>query len=165
MRCFLLDGAVSDEGDDGFQDQLTRAYRAGIRPLCLCCEPPVPMYIADIGDQLVIKRMPLTGGKHDLACPSYEPPYELSGLGPLLGDAIKLDPVAGTASLKLDFSMSTRGGVAKSDGTTTPAAVARNESRKLSLRGMLHFLWHEAGLTEWTAHWTGKRHWWQFTVI
>ena len=124
-------------------------------------DPAIPMYIADIGDQLVIKRMPLTGGKHDATCPSYEPPYGLSGLGPLMGGAIKLDPTAGTAALKLDFSLSKRGAVAKSDGTTTAADSVRNESKKLSLRGLLHFLWHESGLTEWTAHWSGKRHWWQ----
>ncbi|MCJ9749080.1 DUF1173 family protein, partial [Neorhizobium sp. SHOUNA12A] len=101
MRRFLLDGTVLEEGDEGFQDLLTDAYREKVRPLCLCCQPPVPMYVADIGDQLVIKRMPLSGGKHDPACPSYEPPYELSGLGPLMGRAIKFDPTAGTASLML----------------------------------------------------------------
>jgi hypothetical protein len=159
MRRFLLDGTVCDESDDRFQDLLMRAYRCKVRPLCLCCDPAVPMYIADIGDQLVMKRMPLTGGKHDPACPSYEPPYELSGLGPLMGGAIKLDPAAGTASLKLDFSLSMRGAVAKSDGTAVPTNSVKNEIRKLSLRGLLHFLWHVSGLTEWTAHWSGKRHW------
>lgn len=161
MRRFLLDGTVYEDGEEGFQNLLTRAYGRKARPLCLCCDPPIPMYIADIGDQLVIKRMPLTGGKHDSACPSHEPPYDLSGLGPLMGFAIKLDSMAGTVSLKLDFSLSKRGAVAKSDGTTTPADSVRNESKKLSLRGLLHFLWHESGLTEWTSHWSGKRHWWQ----
>ncbi|CDN57708.1 Conserved predicted protein (plasmid) [Neorhizobium galegae bv. officinalis bv. officinalis str. HAMBI 1141] len=161
MRRFLLDGTVLEEGDEGFQDLLTDAYREKVRPLCLCCQPPVPMYVADIGDQLVIKRMPLSGGKHDPACPSYEPPYELSGLGPLMGRAIKFDPTAGTASLKLDFSLSKRGAVARSDGSVASADSVRNETKKMSLRGLLHFLWHESGLTEWTAHWSGKRHWWQ----
>ncbi|MCQ1855470.1 DUF1173 domain-containing protein [Neorhizobium galegae] len=161
MRRFLLDGTVLEESDEGFQDLLTDAYCGKIRPLCLCCEPPVPMYVADIGDQLVIKRMPLSGGKHDPACPSYEQPYELSGLGPLVGRAIKFDPTAGTASLTLDFSLSKRGAVARSDGSAASADSVRNETKKLSLRGLLHFLWHESGLTEWTSHWTGKRHWWQ----
>ncbi|PWE53677.1 hypothetical protein DEM27_24360 [Metarhizobium album] len=161
MRRFLLGGVACDESKDGFRDLLAQAYRDKIRPLCLCCEPAVPMYIADIGDQLLIKRMPLTGGKHDATCPSYEPPYELSGLGPLMGGAIKLDPMAGTAALKLDFSLSKRGAAAKSDSEAHPADSVRNEAKKLSLRGLLHFLWHESGLTEWTAHWSGKRHWWQ----
>lgn len=161
MRRFLLDSTICEENEDGFRDLLVQAYRGKVRPLCMCCDPPIPMYIADIGDQLVIKRMPLTGGKHDPSCPSYEPPYELSGLGPLMGGAIKLDAIAGTAALKLDFSLSKRGAVTKSDTATTAADSVRNEGKKLSLRGLLHFLWHESGLTEWTAHWSGKRHWWQ----
>lgn len=34
--------------------------------------------------------------------PSYEPPYELSGLGPLIGNAIQIG-ASGKADLKLDF--------------------------------------------------------------
>jgi hypothetical protein len=159
MRRFLLGGTVCEDDEEDFQNLLKRAYGRKARPLCLCCDPPIPMYIADIGDQLAIKRMPLTGGRHDPDCPSHEPPYDLSGLGPLMGFAIKLDPMAGTVSLKLNFSLSKRGAVSKSDGMTTPADSVRNESKKLSLRGLLHFLWHESGLTEWTSHWSGKRHW------
>ena len=33
-------------------------------------------------------------------------------------------------------------------------------AKKLSLRSLLHYLWHEAELTAWTARWAGKRHWW-----
>ena len=33
-------------------------------------------------------------------------------------------------------------------------------TKKLSLRGLLHYLWHEAELTVWTSRWAGKRHWW-----
>lgn len=161
MRRFLLDGVACNEDAEAFQGQLKLAYTSKMRPLCMCCDPPIPMYIADIGDQLVIKRMPLTGGKHDPICSSYEPPYELSGLGPLMGGAIKLDPIAGTAALKLDFSLSKRGAAGKSNSETTPADSVRNEAKKLSLRALLHLLWHESGLTEWTAHWLGKRHWWQ----
>ncbi|TCM65884.1 DUF1173 domain-containing protein [Rhizobium sp. BK068] len=158
MRAFLIDGeTVSDEAED-FGNRLALAYRNRSRPICLCSNPGIPMYIAMIGDQPTIKRMPLTGGAHHQACPSYEPPYELSGLGALMGHAIKLDD-DGRAALRLDFSLSKRGGgAAPSAGTETLESV-RNDSRKLSLRGLLHFLWHEGGLTEWTARWAGKRHW------
>jgi hypothetical protein len=30
----------------------------------------------------------------------------------------------------------------------------------MTLRGLLHYLWHEAGMTKWTSVWAGKRHWW-----
>lgn len=161
MRLFLINGMVVGDEVDDFQHKLTVAYRNKARPLCLCKDAGVPMYVAKVGDQLMIKRMPLTGADHDAACPSYEPPYELSGLGPLMGSAIKLDPAAGTAALKLDFSLSKRG---SSGGAATGSEAVdsvKNDSKKLSLRGLLHFLWHESGLTKWTANWAGKRHWWQ----
>lgn len=60
------------------------------------------MYIARIGDQLVITRMPLIGDGHDSSCESYEPPLELSVLGALMGGAIRLDPATAMAALKLD---------------------------------------------------------------
>ncbi|MBY3101294.1 DUF1173 domain-containing protein [Rhizobium laguerreae] len=161
MRRFLLNGVVCQEDDDAFDDLLSRAYRAKVRPHCLCCDPPVPMYIAHIGDQLIVKRMPLSGGIHGPGCPSYEPPYELSGLGPLMGSAIKLDTSAGTASLRLNFSLSKLGTTSKSGETSEAPDSVRADGKKLSLRALLHLLWHESGLTEWTARWTGKRHWWQ----
>ncbi|OWW02316.1 hypothetical protein ATY81_21940 [Rhizobium sp. R72] len=158
MRAFLLDGeTVSDEAQD-FGRRLALAYRNRSRPICLCANPGIPMYIAMISDQPTIKRMPLTGGEHHSACPSYEPPYELSGLGALMGHAIKLDG-DGRAALRLNFSLSKRGSGASTPAGTETLESVRNDSRKLSLRGLLHFFWHEGGLTEWTARWAGKRHW------
>ncbi len=161
MRRFRFDSVECDEDHPDFAGLLARAYRAKVRPLCLCREQAAPMYIADIGNQLVIKRMPLSGEGHDPACPSYEPPYELSGLGPLMGSAIQMDASLGSASLKLDFSLSKRAGSNRPGVPEPTGESVKAESRKLSLRALLHFLWHESGLTEWTAHWAGKRHWWQ----
>ncbi len=161
MRRFRFESVECDEDHPDFVGLLARAYRAKVRPLCLCREPAAPMYIADIGNQLVIKRMPLSGGGHDPGCPSYEPPYELSGLGPLMGSAIQMDASVGTASLKLDFSLSKRA-ASNRPGVPEPSGESvKAEGRKLSLRALLHFLWHQSGLTEWIAHWAGKRHWWQ----
>ena len=159
MRRFRFESVECDENDEGFAGLLFRAYRAKTRPLCRCRDPGVPMYIANIGDQLVIKRMPFSGDGHDPACPSYEPPYELSGLGPLMGTAIKLDATAGVTSLKLDFSLSKRVTTHHAEENQGGSGSVKSESRKLSLRALFHFLWHESGLTEWTAHWSGKRHW------
>lgn len=161
MRRLLIGNAITDDDAVDFQHGLSLAYRGTVRPLCLCKEPGVPMYIAQIGDQLIIKRMPLSGEAHDPTCPSYEPPYDLSGLGPLLGTAIKLDNAAGTAALKLDFALSKRGPSGSSNMGTTQSDSVKNDSKRLSLRALLHLLWHESGLTEWTSHWAGKRHWWQ----
>ncbi|BCH12855.1 hypothetical protein MesoLj131c_71130 (plasmid) [Mesorhizobium sp. 131-3-5] len=118
------------------------------------------MYIAQVGDQYMVKRMPLSGGSHDPSCSSYEPPDELSGLGVLMGSAIQVDSESGMAALMLDFRLSKVG----TRSVPAAGAVGSNsvvgDTRKLSLRGLLHYLWHEAELTVWTSRWAGKRHWW-----
>jgi hypothetical protein len=50
--------------------------------------------------------MPNTGYLHAPSCDSYEPPPELSGLGDVLGSAIKENTDDGLTVLKFDFSMS-----------------------------------------------------------
>jgi hypothetical protein len=159
-RRFLIGGEVHDESADDFRERLAQAYRDKVRPVCLCRDPGLPMYVAMIGDQPVIKRMPLSGADHDPSCPSHEPPYELSGLGALMGNAIKLD-TSGTAALKLDFALSKRGPTVKSGSSSGQSDSVQNDAKRLSLRALLHLLWHESGLTEWTSYWAGKRHWWQ----
>lgn len=129
-------------------------------PLCLCRQPGLPMYIARIGDQYVVKRMPLSGRDHDPACPSYEMEGDLSGLGAVLGSAIQLDPASGLAALKVGFSLSKVGSrSAPTVGAGNDDSVAGDTTR-LSLRSVLHYLWHEAELTHWTGWWANKRHWW-----
>ncbi|GAA4134607.1 DUF1173 domain-containing protein [Aminobacter aganoensis] len=160
MRRFSIGGDVFTDEVPELQAALAAAYTRKERPLCLCRDPGCAMYIAQIGDLHVIKRMPLSGGEHDPSCESYESPYALSGLGPLMGSAIQLDAESGTAALKLDFSLSKTGSRAPPvAGDGGPAGVSADQ-RKLSLRGLLHYLWHEAELTVWTSRWAGKRHWW-----
>jgi hypothetical protein len=160
MRRFRIgDDVYEDEARD-LQATLAGAYARRERPLCLCREPGCPMYIAQIGDLYVIKRMPLSGGGHDPACGSYETPNELSGLGALMGSAIQVDAQSGMAALKLEFSLSKTGRRAAPVQAGEGAASVSGDPRKLSLRGLLHYLWHEAELTVWTSRWTGKRHWW-----
>jgi hypothetical protein len=160
MRRFRIGSQVFDEESPAFQSALANAYERKARPICLCKEQGVPMYVARMDDQYLIKRMPLTGGDHDPPCESYETPYELSGLGALIGSAIQLHPASGMASLKLDFSLSKTGSRAAPGPGKEESRAATSAARRLSLRGLLHFLWHEAGLTKWTARWADKRHWW-----
>ncbi|MER8757999.1 DUF1173 domain-containing protein [Mesorhizobium sp. M0976] len=160
MRRFRIGSAVYEEAAPDLQAALASAYARTERPLCLCREPGCPMYIARIGDLHLIKRMPLSGGGHDPSCVSYESPYELSGLGALMGSAIQLDPQNGLAALKLDFSLSKTGSRAASVPAGQSSASVTADPRRMSLRGLLHYLWHEAELTVWTSRWAGKRHWW-----
>ncbi len=160
-RRYRIGQAIVTEEEPAFGAILKEAHRTRQRPVCLCCDEGAAMYIARIGEQFLVKRMPLSGSDHDPQCQSYEPPYELSGLGPLIGGAIQLDPANGLAALKLDFSLSKRGAQKTVGSPGQSEAPVKNEARKLSLRGLLHYLWHQGGLTEWTAHWAGKRHWFQ----
>ncbi|EYR77557.1 hypothetical protein DUF1173 [Shinella sp. DD12] len=159
VRTFTIGDAVYSENSPEFRALLPRAYEERLRPMCMCRQPAVAMYIARTDDQYLVKRMPLTGREHDPACPSYEPPYELSGLGPLIGSAIQID-ASGKADLKLDFSLTKRGPRA-ADGTAAEQSepAIRSEPRKLSLKAMLHYLWEAGELTEWRSVWAGRRGW------
>ncbi|MBK5571251.1 DUF1173 domain-containing protein [Ensifer sp. SSB1] len=159
MRRFLIGDRSFEEESNEFQAILPRAYEQGLRPHCQCKEPPVPMYIAQLEGQHFVKRMPLSGRDHDPACPSYDPPYELSGLGPLIGNAIQVD-ANGRANLKIDFSMTKKGPRAAAPQSAGASERAiRNEPQKLSLRAVLHYLWEMGELTEWRSSWAGKRGW------
>lgn len=159
MRRFKIGERVLEETSPELREALPHAYQQRLRPLCLCKEPPVPMYIASMEDQYLIKRMPLSGREHDAVCPAYEPPYELSGLGPLIGNAIQID-ASGKAELKLDFTLTKRG---PRSGPGAPAEPSepniRSEAKKLSLRATLHYLWETGELSEWRSVWAGKRGW------
>ena len=160
MRRFRLADKVIDEKAPYLQSALADAYRRRIRPHCLCKEGGLPTYIARIGDQYLVKRMPLSGGGHDPNCPSYEPPDELSGLGVLTGSAIQVDPESGMSALKLGFSLTKIGTRAAPNTGTTVTDTIVGDAKKLSLRSLLHYLWQQAELTVWTSRWAGKRHWW-----
>ena len=160
MRRFKLAEQVIEETAQDLQVALADAYRQRIRPLCLCTEAGLSMYIAQVGEQYIVKRMPMSGGGHDPACPSYEPPDELSGLGVLMGSAIQVDPESGMSALKVAFSLTKIGTrAAPRAGTDTTDTIA-GDAKKLSLRSLLHYLWHQSELTAWTSRWAGKRHWW-----
>ena len=160
MRRFRLSDRVIEETAHDLQDVLANAYRHRIRLLCMCKEPALAMYIAQVGDQFIVKRMPLSGSEHDAACPSYDAPDELSGLGVLLGSAIQVDPESGLSALKVGFSLTRVGARAMPVVGGNGADSVAGDTKKLSLRSLLHYLWHQAELTAWTSRWAGKRHWW-----
>ena len=160
MRRLRLADRVIEETAEDLQDALANAYRHRIRPLCMCKEPGLAMYIAQVGDQYIVNRLPLSGSEHDAACPSYDPPDELSGLGVLMGSAIQVDPESGLSALRVDFSLTKVGARATPVAGANSADSVAGDMRKLSLRSLLHYLWHQAELTVWMSRWAGKRHWW-----
>jgi hypothetical protein len=153
----------------GFAEAIAKAHASHAshqRPRCLCLEKEdgqgIEMYVARLAGPsggYIVKRMPDTGSQHAPDCPSYEPPAEFSGLGQVLGSAITEDPITGETTLKLDFSMSKITG-----RSTMPVAGSASDSvatdgTKLSLRGLLHYLWDQAELTRWHPGFAGKRTW------
>ena len=159
---YLIAGRRFQSDSPGFAEAIATAHATHHRPRCLCLVDGIEMYVARLAgtnEGFIVKRMPNTGSHHAPDCPSYEPPAEFSGLGQVLGSAITEDPTTGETALKLGFSMSRIGG-----RSTIPAAGSvrdsvTTEGTKLSLRGLLHYLWDQAELTRWQPGFAGKRTW------
>ena len=103
--------------------------------------------------------MPDTGSHHAPDCPSYEPPAEFSGLGQVLGSAITEDPATGETTLKLDFPLTKMPGRSTMPPAGGDSDSVASDGTKLSLRGLLHYLWDQAELTRWHPGFAGKRTW------
>jgi hypothetical protein len=145
-----------------FGEAIANAHAAHHRPRCLCRVEGVEMYIARLAGthaDFIVKRMPNTGSHHAPNCPSYEPPAECSGLGQVLGSAITEDPATGETTLKLDFSMSKLAGRPAMPPAGGDRDSVASRGTKLSLRGLLHYLWDQADLTRWQPGFAGKRSW------
>jgi len=158
MSNYKIAGRVIRDGEADFERLLASVHGEADRPLCLCRTPGIPMYVAKAANKYLLKRMPNSGADHAAGCDSYEPPPELSGLGQVLGTAIQED-LEGATLLKLDFSLS------KSGSRTPPAPSGKekdsvsSDGNKLTLRGMLHFLWEEAGFNRWSPAMENRRNW------
>jgi hypothetical protein len=152
-------GRPIEIGSCGVAEAIADAYAAHQRPRCMCVAEGIEMYVARLGDGLIVKRMPNTGHQHAPDCPSYEPPAEVSGLGEVLGSAIAEDPVTRVTTLKLDFAMAKLGGRPATPGPAGDCGSATSDGTRLSLRGLLHYLWDQAELTRWQPGFAGRRHW------
>lgn len=157
---YLIAGSRLETGSQEFAGAVAGAYECHERPRCLCLAEGVEMYIARFGAGYIVKRMPASGSRHAPDCPSYEPPPEAFGLGQVLGSAITEDPATGETTLKLDFPLSKVSG-----RSTSPLSAdsdnngAASSGTRLSLRGLLHYLWDQAELTRWQPGFTGRRNW------
>jgi hypothetical protein len=146
----------------GFADAIADAHAARRRPRCLCVPEGVEMYIARLAGLhggYIVKRMPDTGYRHAPDCQSYELSADTSGLGQLLGTAIEEDPTTGETSLRLGFSLTKMPGSSQTPQGWGESESVSTEGTKLSLRGLLHYLWDQAELTKWHPGFAGKRTW------
>lgn len=156
---YLLDDERFESGDLRFAQAVARSYGKRSRPRCLCMDEGIEMYVARLYDGFVVKRMPDTGSRHAPDCPHYEPPADSSGLGQLLGTAIREDPATGETTLRLDFPMCKLGGRSTVAAQGEAHDSATTDGTRLSLRGLLHYLWDQAELTHWKPAFAGKRSW------
>lgn len=160
---YEIGGQRWNKGTTGFEEAVAQAHEQHLRPRCLCQRDTqgqgIEMYVARLLDGYIVKRMPNTGSQHATACPSYEPPADLSGLGQLLGTAILENPSTGTTTLKLDFPMTKMPGRSAPPPASSTASSVSSHGNKLTLRSLLHYLWDQAELTRWQPSFAGKRSW------
>ncbi len=161
MSRYSINGTFVEKNDPFFEHELATAYQSKQRPLCVCRQPPVEMYIArSIERTHIIKRMPNSGHLHHPDCDSYEIPPELSGRGAVEFRAISEDHDTGLTNLKLDFSLSKLSiNRTINGGETTSPTTIKSDPSKLTIRAFLHFLYEEAGLNKWSPGMEGKRSW------
>jgi len=156
---YALGDEVVSTDSPVFLAKLLHAYATRSRPRCMCVAGGVEMYTSRHDDVVSLKRLPGTGSQHAPSCASYEIPLDASGLGRLLGSAIRRDPWSGDSKLSLGFSLSTR---QRSLDTTVRQAVGETchgTTQRLSMLGMLHYLWDQAELTHWHPSFLGRRSW------
>ncbi|WP_430421425.1 DUF1173 domain-containing protein [Methylibium petroleiphilum] len=156
---YEIAGRRFEVGARGFADAVADAHAAHQRPRCMCLVEGVEMYVARLGEGFIVKRMPDTGSHHAPDCPSYEPPAEFSGLGQVLGSAITEDPATGETTLRLDFPLTKMPGRSTVPPTGDEGDSVSSTGTRLSLRGLLHYLWDQAELTRWHPGFAGKRTW------
>jgi len=145
--------------DPKLQEALASAHEAHERPVCLCTETGAPLYIAHIGDAYWLKRMPGTGDQHAQGCSAFESPTDLTGKGVLVGSAIREEEGTDTVNLALAFPLKTSGNRKAPEPGEGEQDTVKGSVKKLSLLALLHYLWDEAGLTQWRPGFEGKRSW------
>lgn len=161
MPKYLFGSHVYSPEHESWQRILQKGYATRLRPVCLCLvqgDGP-SLYIALARGQYLIKRLPYSGALHAPHCEHYEPPPELSGLGQVSGSAIREELETQTTTLALDFALTK--GRSRQPGATSDVEheSVRSDGTKLTMRGLMHFLMDEAGLTRWTPAMTGRRSW------
>ncbi len=152
--------AYSSEHED-WPRILQKGYTTKVRPVCLChADGNRPsLYIALARGHYLLKRLPYSGPLHAPYCEHYEPPPELSGLGQVSGSAIREEVESQTTVLSLEFALTKGRSRQPGIGADLEHESVRSDGAKLTMRGLLHFLMDDAGLTRWTPAMAGRRSW------
>jgi hypothetical protein len=152
-------GREIDEDEERAEALLKHAHERKIRPLCLCHKPNPHLQIAHIGEHYFVKRLPRDAGAHALQCERFEIPLSLSGKVASVGKSIIDDQKSDSIEIKLAVALQPGKRVAPA-GTGAPASnTVKSAPSRLSLFGLVNFLWEEAGLCEWGPQFKGRRFW------
>ena len=103
---YLIDGQRLDAVDPRFDQALAEVHTALLRPLCLCRSTGIPMYMARLGGDYLLKRMPYTGSQHAPACPSYELPPDVLEGERAADSAVVENPDTGLTTVRLGLALS-----------------------------------------------------------
>ena len=161
MAVYRLGDRVHDSEHEGWPQLMRKAYAEQMRPVCQCLvhDQRRSMYIAFVGGQHVLKRLPYSGSQHAPHCDHYEPPQALSGLGQVSGSAIRENPATQSTTLMLDFALTKGKSRAIGIASEVEHESVRSDGTKLTMRGLLHYLLDQAGMTRWMPAMQGKRSW------
>ena len=155
----LLEREIAED-DPGLTGLLAQAHEQRERAICLCRrDHKLPLYIAHRQGGYVLARWPGTGPRHASACNHYEAPDFLTGLGQVRGSAVVEHEDSGETELKFAFPLSRGPARAAPSAFTNDKPAVRSNGLRLTMQGLLHFLWDKAELTHWHPRMAGKRNW------
>ncbi|MGE8657009.1 MAG: DUF1173 family protein [Achromobacter sp.] len=133
---------------------------------CLCPgvgDKRLSIHSRSRSDRFHLARFPETGAEHSEDCVYYGVDAAMSGLGSYRRGVVQeLDD--GATKIKLKVGLQQRAATAPEAPDTTlpsnaksPASRSRSSQASMSLKGLLHFLWTQAGLNAWSPGMEGKR--------
>ena len=158
-QTYLFEHDVLAYGAPGFGSAIAGFYSQKLHPRCLCDGKGIEVYLARRHDQYVIHRMPNTGPLHAPDCDHFEPDEDLTGLGALLGHAIVDDENTGLTRLRLGFPLSRGAARLAAVAVAAEKSEVGADGARMTIRGLLHYLWNDAHLTHWHPRMAGKRNW------
>lgn len=159
QRYYVLDMEVGED-EEGFAAILSRAYALREKVLCLCRrDEKLPLYISLRHGSHVLSRWPGTGARHAPGCDHYEAPDCLTGLGQVKGSAIVENEETGETDLRFAFPLARGPARAAPSALTNDKPTVKSNGQRLTMRGLLHYLWDRSELTHWHPRMEGKRNW------
>lgn len=132
--------------------QVLRRYKQTY-PLCLCKGEGIPLHIRELSSTgtLYLARMPGSGPRHAVGCPSYEPIH-----GPAEAEALEAGSIKMLADGRVVFALDASLDVREQAGAQLPRAPAAELPQavsaakpRLGLFALLQYLWGQAELHHW----------------